>query len=582
MAGKENKLVSLRKVIAESLKSQRVEYVFGVVGYPIIELGFACQRAGLKYVGMRNEQSASYAAAAIGYLTGRPGACLVVPGPGVVHALAGLANASSNGWPCICIAGSSEVSQDGLGAFQESLPPQGGAQLQLQYAASGMCKYAAKVTKAERTPFYIEQAVRYAINGRPGGAYIEIAGDTLREKVGGVQYPPKCLDPPMVFANPADVDRAMAVLANATSPLIIVGKGAAYAGAGRELLTIVEQTKIPFLPTPMGKGCLPDDHPLCMSSARSYALKHADAILLVGARLNWILHYGRSPRYRNGVKFIHIELLPEEVGASVRPEVALVGDAKAILSQVLDRLPKSNIAVSPETAWMRGLREKSMKSRALFEELSSNRSKPLNYYCALGIIDKYIPRDATVMNEGSDTMDIGRTVLNNYSPRSRLDAGTWGTMGVGMGQAIAAALVNPDPGCLAVFGDSAFGFSGMEFETICRLQLPVVCIILNNNGIGAGNPTKWTNLKGQELAGRSTLERLSYPSKSLTPSARYEKVANAFGATGVYVDTADGLEDAIRKAMSVRPFVPQIINCQISTTASRGKKSAPPWAAAKL
>ena len=326
----------------------------------------------------------------------------------------------------------------------------------------------------------------------------------------------------------------------------------------------------------MGKGVISDDHSLCMSSARSFALKNADVILLVGARLNWILHYGRPPRYRRDVKFIHVELLPEEVGHSRPAEVALVGHAKAVMQQLNSGLKENPITVDKRSEWINKLEKTSKKSRDLFLELSTDRSSPMNYYCALSIIDRYIPHDAIIMNEGSDTMDIGRTVLNNYHPKTRLDAGTWGTMGVGMGQALAASLVNPG-GCVAVFGDSAFGFSGMEIEVAIRLNLPLVVIIINNNGIGAFNPIEYTSWDGKIR--KFYKRRLQYSVKSLSPQAHYEGFATALGAKGVYVDTADALESAVKEAMSVRPFKPQIINCMISTVASRGKKAAPPFAA---
>jgi 2-hydroxyacyl-CoA lyase 1 len=355
--------------------------------------------------------------------------------------------------------------------------------------------------------------------------------------------------------------------------LIITGKGAGYANATPELSELVAKTGIPFLPTPMGKGVLPDDDPLCMSSARTTALKGADVILLVGARLNWILHYGRPPRYQRGVKFIHVEILPEEIGHSLPPEVALCGDAKAITRQLVDGLAQHPIKVAADSPWMQQLNAESAKSRQLFEELAADRKSPMNYYCALSIIDKLIPRDAVIMNEGSDTMDIGRTVLNNYHPRKRLDAATWGTMGVGMGQAIAGALVCPNPGCVAVFGDAAFGFSAMEFEVVTRYKLPVIAIIINNNGIGAFNPVDFGKADG------STEARLKYPAKSLTPSCRYDQIAEALGATGVFVTTADELQEAVAKATAKKPFEPTVINCMISTTASRGKAAAPPFAA---
>jgi len=261
------------------------------------------------------------------------------------------------------------------------------------------------------------------------------------------------------------------------------------------------------------------------------------------------------------------------VGHSVPAEVALVGHAKAITSQLV-----GGLAAAPFTApvaWTSALQQEGQKSQAIFASHAANRSSPMNYYCVLSIINKHTPRDAVIMNEGSDTMDIGRTVLNNYLPRKRLDAATWGTMGVGLGQSIASALVNPNPGCVAVMGDSAFGFSGLELEVVCRLELPVVIVVINNNGIGPMNPTEFTE-------GPGTDKRLTYPAKSLTPACRYDGMAQALGATGIFVTTADELEEAFVKAMATKPFKPTLINCMISTTASRAKEAAPPFAKASL
>lgn len=480
----------------------------------------------------------------------------------------------------ICVAGASELALDGLGSFQESLPPSGGAQIQSLYTTS-VCKYSAKATDPVRIPFYVEQAVRYSIHGRPGAVYLEVAGDTLRVPVAtaNVHYPPRCRDPAITLAEPAMIKEAAKLLASAKFPLLIVGKGAAYAGAAKALREFVKRTGVPFLPTPMGKGVIPDDHPLCVSSARSFALKNADVVLLVGARLNWILHYGKPPRYREDVAFIHVELLPEEVGHSVSPAVALVGHAKAITDQLLAALPLHPISVNAE--WIASLAERGAESIALFQELAADRSVPMNYYCPLSIIDKWTPKDAVIVNEGSNTMDIGRTVLRNFLPSHRLDAGTWGTMGVGMGQAIAAALVHPDPGCVLVMGDSAFGFSGMEFEVVARYNLPIVVVIVNNNGIGHHNPDHWTDGVGQPL-GSDTAARLRFPCKSLSPECRYERWAHAVGCPGVFVDSADALEEAFKQAVNRRPFSPTIINVMISREAARGKASPLPWAVAKM
>ena len=223
------------ELVAEALRSQGVQHVFGVLGYPIIELGMALQAAGLKYYGCRNEQAASYAAGCVGYLTGRPGCMVTVPGPGAIHAVAGMANASVNCWPMICVAGATELSQEGMGAFQETWDPHGGFQTQSQYPEAA-CKYTAKVVDATRIPYFVEQAVRYAINGRPGAVYLEIGGDTLRGKVSpGVFFPPRCADPPLSPAPAAAIDAAISCLRAAKAPLIIIGKGAAYARASSEV-----------------------------------------------------------------------------------------------------------------------------------------------------------------------------------------------------------------------------------------------------------------------------------------------------------------------------------------------------------
>ena len=491
-----------------------------------------------------------------------------MPGPGAIHAVAGMANSSINCWPMLCIAGSSELSQDGLGAFQESWNPQGGAQMQIKYPEPA-CKYTAKIDNADRIPFFVEQAVRYAINGRPGASYLEIGGDTLREMVpAGTYFPPMTPDPPLQEAASSEVKKAMAVLKSAKSPLIIVGKGAAYAGATEELLKLVEDSGCPFLPTPMGKGCLPDDHELCIAPARSAALAGADVVLLVGARLNWILHFGRPPRYQRGVKFIQIDIEAAEIGHSIPAEVGLVGHATAVCRQLNEVADGWKVADNG-AEWLAELAEGKAKNQERSAELANDRTVPMNYYCPLEIINQKCPRDTIIINEGSETMDIGRTVLQNHEPRTRLDAGSFGTMGVGLGQAIAACVVHPEKPVVLVIGDSAFGFSGMEFEAVCRYQMPLIVVIINNNGIGSFNP-------GEFEAGEGDMPgRLEHPSKSLTPQAHYEELATAFGGKGYFCVTPEELEAALDESMASRPYKPTIINTMISLTSLRKKQTAP-------
>src|SRR5882724_10341202 len=299
-------------LVARSLKQQGVRFMFGIVGFPVQPIAAAAQKEGITYVGMRNEQSASYAAQAVGYLTGRPGACLVVSGPGVVHALAGLANAQQNGWPMILIGGASESWRNGMGAFQEE---------RQVLIATPFSKFAHGVEHVHRIPFYVEMAVRNAIYGRPGASYLDMPDDIITGKVdeSRVEEPARCPDPPRTQAMPDDVEKALNVLRSAERPLVIIGKGMAYSRAENEVRKFIERTKLPFLASPMGKGVMPDTHPLSVGAARSHALQNADVVFLMGARLNWIMHFGLPPRYNKDVRFIQLDIAPESMARTRRP-----------------------------------------------------------------------------------------------------------------------------------------------------------------------------------------------------------------------------------------------------------------------
>ncbi|XP_036287424.1 2-hydroxyacyl-CoA lyase 1 isoform X6 [Pipistrellus kuhlii] len=518
--------VSGAAVLAQALKAQDVQYMFGIVGIPVTEIAVAAQQLGIRYVGMRNEQAACYAASAVGYLTGRPGVCLVVSGPGLVHALGGMANANMNCWPLIVIGGSSERGQETMGAFQEF--PQ-------VEACRLYSKFSVRPSSIEAIPSVIEKAVRSSIYGRPGACYIDIPADfvNLQVNVNSIKYVECCMPPPVSMAETSAVQMAASVIRNAKQPLLIIGKGAAYAHAEEGIRKLVEQCKLPFLPTPMGKGVLPDNHPNCVAAARSRALQFADVIVLFGARLNWILHFGLPPRYQPDVKFIQIDICAEELGNNVRPAVTLLGDINAVTKQ----------------------------------ELASKKSLPMNYYTVFYHVQEQLPKDCMVVSEGANTMDIGRTVLQNYLPRHRLDAGTFGTMGVGLGFAIAAAIVakdrNPGQRVICVEGDSAFGFSGMEVETICRYNLPIVLLVVNNNGIYQGFDTdSW---KEMLKFGDATAMA---PPMCLLPNAHYEQVMTAFGGNGYFVQTPGELQESLRKSLADRTK-PSLINIMIEPQSMR-------------
>lgn len=540
--------ISGAQLIARSLKQHGVEYMFGIVGVPVIPIAYAGQQEGIQFFGMRHEQSAAYAAQAVSYLTGRPGACLVVSGPGMTNAISGLANAWSNCWPMILIGGASDAKQAGMGAFQEA--PQ-------VEAARPFVKYAAKVDRVERIPYFVEQAVRISMYGRPGPVYLDFAGDIIDAKTeeDDIVQPARVADAPRPMADPAAVEAALEVLRQAERPLVIVGKGAAYSRAEEEVRDFVEKTQLPYLAAPMAKGLIPDDHPLSVAAARSHALQNADVVLLLGARLNWIMHFGLPPRFSPNVRVIQLDIAPEEIGTNVPAEVALVGDAKAIVGQLNSALDQRPWQFSPENTWRTGIQKKIEENAASVEPMLQDDSVPMGYYRVLKEIHDALPRDAMIVNEGASTMDIGRQVLHNYLPRHRLDAGTFGTMGLGLPYAIAAQAVHRHKRVVAVEGDSAFGFSGMEVEVACRYNLPITFVIVNNNGIGGGP---------------GELNPDAVPPPALLPKAHYEKMIEGFGGLGFFCERPDEIRPALDAAFASGK--PAIVNIMIDARARRKKQ----------
>lgn len=533
-------------LMARELKKQGVDYMFGIVGFPVQPIAAAAQEEGIQYVGMRNEQSASYAAQAVGYMTGRPGACLTVSGPGVVHGLAGLANAQQNFWPMIMIGGASPTYQNGMGAFQEE------RQVQI---ASPFCKFAHAVEHVHRIPFYVELAVRQSIYGRPGAVYLDMPDDIINGEVEEEDAVETAVIPeaPRMQAMPEDVEKALDVLEDAKNPVVIVGKGMAWSRAEDEVRAFIERTQLPFLASPLGKGVMDDNHPLSVGAARSHALKEADVIFVMGARLNWIMHYGMSPRFKKGVRIIQLDISAESIGNNVPTEVGLVGDGKAIVGQLNKALEDRQWFYPSDTDWHKAIAEKAKGNAETIQPMIDDNSSPTNYYRALKDIREWMPENAVIIGEGANTMDIGRTQLPNANPRLRLDAGSYGTMGIGMGFAIAAAVVHPERPIVSVSGDSAIGFSGMEIETACRLGLPVKIVVLNNGGIGTGI---------EEFPKEGPL-----PPRVLTMGPSYEKMMEAFGGKGWYVEDPADLRGALDEAMAHDG--PALVNVRLHHEAGR-------------
>jgi 2-hydroxyacyl-CoA lyase 1 len=538
------------RLIARSLKDQGVEQMYGIIGIPVVPIAMAAQREGIKFYGMRNEQAASYAAQAASYLTGRPQVCLTVSGPGMIHALAGFSNAWSNCWPMLLLGGASDIAQNGMGAFQEA--PQ-------VEAARPFAKYAHQVDRVDRIPYYIEQAVRMSLYGRPGPAYLDLPGDIITGKAEEDEVVWRPQVPPALRsqADPLAIRTALDTLKAAERPLVVVGKGMAWSRAEDEVRNFIDKTGLPWLASPMGKGVVPDDHPNSVAAARSHALQNTDTVLLMGARLNWIMHFGLPPRWNPNVKVIQMDISPEEIGTNVPAAVGLVGDGRAVTAQLNAALDENPWQYPGETLWWSGLRNKISASKATSEEMLNSDAVPMGYYRVLREVRDAIPRDAIIASEGANTMDIGRQVLPNFFPRTRLDAGSFGTMGVGLGFAIAAQATFPDRRVVCVEGDSAFGFSGMEVETACRYELPITFVIINNNGVGGG--------PNEHDSNPVTARPGAY-----TGRARYDKVIEAFGGKGYFVERPEEIRPALDAAAQSK--MPSVINVMIDIQSNRKKQ----------
>ncbi|MGH8621980.1 MAG: oxalyl-CoA decarboxylase, partial [Burkholderiales bacterium] len=472
-------------LVIDALKLNGIDTIFAVPGIPITDLTRKAQAAGMRVISFRHEQNAGYAASITGFMTQKPGICLTVSAPGFLNGLTALANATTNCFPMILISGSSEREIVDLqqGDYEEM------DQLAI---AKPLAKTAFRVLHAEDIGVGIARAIRAAVSGRPGGVYLDLPAKLFPQSIDaetGRKSLIKVVDPaPRQIPAQDAVQRALALLKSARRPLIILGKGAAYAQADTDIRVLIEKTGIPYLPMSMAKGLLPDTHPQCASAARSFVLPEADVVMLVGARLNWLLSHGRgktwggkSSKDWGGQKFIQIDISPQEADSNVRIDAPVIGDIGSCVSALLAGIG-SNWPKPAE--WLTAIAERKNKNVAKMAETLAKNPTPMNFHSALNVVRDIIKAnpDAILVNEGANALDFTRSIVDMYQPRKRLDVGTWGVMGIGMGFAVAAAVVSGEP-VIAVEGDSAFGFSGMEVETICRYNLPVCIVIMNNNGV---------------------------------------------------------------------------------------------------
>ncbi len=536
-------------LVIDALKANDIDTIFGLIGIPITDLARLAQAEGMRFISFRHEQHAGNAAAIAGYMTQKPGICLTVSAPGFLNGLTALANATTNCFPMILISGSSEREIVDLqqGDYEE---------MDQLNAARPFAKASYRINKAEDIGIGIARAIRTAVSGRPGGVYLDLPAQLLSQTLDaakGKKSLVRVVDAaPRQIPAPESVKRALALLKSAKRPLILLGKGAAYAQADADIRALVEKTGIPYLPMSMAKGLLPDTHAQSASACRSFVLAEADVVMIIGARLNWLLSHGKGKTWGGPKQFIQIDISPTEADSNVAIAAPVIGDIGSCVSALLAGIGSG--FAKPSAEWTGAIAERKEKNMTKMAAALDKNPSPMNYHSALRAIRDVLKTrpDINLVNEGANALDFTRSIVDQYQPRKRFDSGTWGIMGIGMGYSIGAAVVSGLP-VVAIEGDSAFGFSGMELETVCRYQLPITTIIFNNNGIYKGcDPNLNPNKPDVAVS-------------AFVKGARYDKMIEAFGGVGYHVTTPAELTKALTEA--IRAGKPALINAVIDEAA---------------
>ncbi len=540
-------------ILARALKNIGIENVYGLVGIPITEAGYMVQGQGIRFVGFRHEQQAGMAAATEGFLTKKPGVLMTVSSLGFMNGLTATANATVNCYPMIQISGASDPTMVdmNMGTYE---------QLDQFNTAKPLVKAAFRCSKAEDIPSAVARAYRAAVSGRPGGVYIDMTTPALgqvmnREDAEKLLYTPVDVYSP-VAPNQQSVERAVEIITSAKRPAILLGKGAAYAQVDGKIKELIEKYNIPYLPMSMAKGLMPDDGPLSALACRSTIMEKSDVVIVIGARLNWMLSFGKG-KWNPDMKFVQLDVEPQEIDVNVPIAAPVVGDMGLALDAILGKLATAKMSADP--SWVASLQAEAKEKNAKFASRidGAKTASPMNHWTALSAIKPILEanKDIILVNEGANTLDDTRDAVNMSLPRHRIDCATWAIMGMGIGSAIGAAVAT-GKSVVAVEGDSAFGFSGMDFSTICRFRLPVTVVIFNNGGIynGVGVP----------------MDKTDDPAPTtLDINARYDKLGDAFGAQTYYVTTPEELSKALTESIASKK--PCLIDVQLG--ADSGKES---------
>jgi len=510
------------ELVAQALKNEGADTMFFIMGGPMLGAQDTCRKLGIRMIDVRHEQAAAMMANAYARLTGKAGLCSTASGPAATNLLTGLAHALTDAAPIIALGGASPIHHFHTEAFQEA------DQLSMMRPAS---KWAGQAISAKRIPDYINTAYRHAMTGRRGPAYLDLPGDVLYSRVNEdeVVWPRPAQTQHRVLGDPGLVQEAVNMLARAQRPVIVSGSGILWSNASAELEQFVNETGIPFYTTPQGRGVVPEDHPRCFLSARNLAFREADVMLFIGTRFNYVISHGQAPRFNPEAKVIQVNIDPAEIAHNRPVDVGIVGDAKAVLEQML-QLVRGKFEPQKETPWIDALREQDLKGQARLEPFMHSDAVPIHPLRLCKEVRDFLPRDGILVVDGQEILNYGRQSIPTHTPGHRLNSGPFGTMGVGVPFGVGAKAAKPDKPVLVLHGDGSFGMNAMEMDTAVRHNLPIVTVISLNGG--------WTADPDGGKIGR----QLGYQ--------RYEKLMDAFGGHGEYVEQPADIRPALERAFA--------------------------------
>jgi thiamine pyrophosphate-dependent acetolactate synthase large subunit-like protein len=525
------------ELLAKSLKTQGMDTLFYLMGGPMLETESACIKLGVRAIDSRHEQGAAMMAHAYSRLTRRPGVCMASSGPGTINMATGVANAFVDAAPLVAVGGTSPRIYFGMDAFQEV------DQLSLY---KPITKWATRILDAKRIPDVVATAFRQATSGRPGPVFLDLPGDVLGEVVeeSSIPMPAHWRPAPRAHGDPAAITEAIALLSRAERPLIVAGSGVWWSDAGAALQTFVETAGIPFYTTPLSRGSIPEGHELAFLFARARAFGEADVVLNVGTRFNYVIQFGRPPRWAADVKIIQVDVDPAELGHNRPADVPIFGDARAVLSQ-LTAEAKGRLDKGRYRTWVERLKSIDAEKGLESEKAMSDDKVPIHPLRLCKEVRDFLRRDAILVVDGQEILNYGRQSIPTFTAGHRLNSGPFGCMGVGLPFGIGAKVACPETQVVVLHGDGSYGINGTEIDTAVRHKIPVLVVISNNGG--------WTADPKQDKPGRN----LGY--------TRYDKIAIDYGAHGEFVEKPHEIRAALERAYASRK--PAVVNVVTDYTA---------------